>query len=429
MRFVSPSASTLRFDTVPTIFGPGATAEIGDEVRALGARRAVIITDANILATGLVDEVVGHLREAGVEAVVWSGAQMEPTEASALQAVEDLHGDTFSAYIGLGGGSCIDTAKVVNLLMHYPAELVAYVARPHGEGRKIPGLLAPIIGVPTTSGPGAESSGAAAFEIAALGEKASLVDRNLRPTLAIIDPLNTLSAPPAAVASAAYDALVQSLESYTSRPFDQVPAAPTRVREAMIGANPISNVWNEQALELCGHYLVRSVYGRNDIEAHVGMAKASMFSRMGTAGAHLPHANSAAVASLARGYLPAGFPGLDRPVVPHGYAVASTAAASFAFTYAGAPGRHRRASQLLGIGAEEIDDDGPRALEGWLRRTIELTGGPIHLESFGLTLDDVDRLVDKASSQVRLLPRSPRPVDRAALAAVFTASFAAGPRG
>ncbi len=423
VRFASPSASTLRWDTVPTIYGLGATAEIGQELRALDARRVAIITDENIVATGLVEEVLRHLREAAVEAVVWSGGQMEPTEASALRGVDDLGSERFDAYIGLGGGSCIDTCKVINLLTHHPAELVAYVAAPHGEGRKVPKALAPMVGVPTTSGPGAESAGAAALVIAALGEKASLVDRALRPSLAIIDPLNTLAAPPAVIASAGYDAVIQSLESYTSRPFDHVPAAPTRARSALIGANPISDIWCERALELCGRYLVRAVYGGHDIDAHVGMAQASMFSRLGTAGAHLPHANSAAVASLARGYTPTGFTGLDRQVVPHGHAVASTAAESFAFTYAGAPERHRRAAELLGIDPEEVRDDGARALARWIRRLIEITDGPTHLGVFGFASADVPSLVEKAAGQRRLLPRSPRPVNREALSEIFTRSL------
>ncbi len=422
-RYASPNATTLRWAPVPVLYGLGATAEIADELRALNARRVAIITDANIVETGLAEAVVDHAREGGTESAVWAEAQMEPTETSALRAVEALSGEKVDAYIALGGGSCIDTCKVVNLLSRYPAELVSYVARPHGEGRKVPGPLLPVIGVPTTSGPGSESTPAAALEVSALGEKASVVDPTLRPVLALIDPLNTVSAPPAVSASAGYDALIQSLESYTSRPFDHVPAAPARARSAMVGANPISDVWCERAIELCGRFLARTVHNGHDVEARVGMAQAAMFARLGTAGAHLPHANGSAIASLARHYSPRGFPGLDRPVVPHGQSVVATAAEAFAFTYAGAPERHRRAAHLLGAGPAQRGEDPEQVLPRWIRKLVETTGGPASIGVFGFTRADVPRLVEKAAAQTRLLPRSPRPVQADDLAEIFARSL------
>jgi hydroxyacid-oxoacid transhydrogenase len=425
-RHVSPNATTLRWAPAPLLYGLGATAEIGGELQAMGMKRLAIITDANVAATGLADEVAAYARQVGVDCVVWAGAEMEPTERSALRAVDELSAEKLDAYIGLGGGSALDTCKVVNLLSHYPAELVSYVARPLGEGRKVPGRLSPMIGVPTTAGPGAESTAAAALEISALGEKASIVDPALRPAMAVIDPFNTITAPPAATASAGYDALVQAIESYTSRPFDQVPATTARERPAMMGANPISDVWCERAIALCGSYLARSVHNGYDVEARVGMAQAAMFARLGTAGAHVPHATGAAIASLAHDYVPTGFVGLDRPVVPHGHSVVGAAAESLAFTYAGAPERHRHAAMLLGVGAVELNDAPQQALPRWIRRLVDVTSGPTHLGAFGFTSRDVPRLVDKAIAQTRLLPRSPRPVSREAMTEIFVRSLGQG---
>lgn len=413
----------MRWDTAPILYGLGATREIGDELQALGVRRVAIITDANIVATGLVDEVEAYASQAGLETVVWSGGQMEPTDASVLRAVADLSDEQLDGYVGLGGGSCIDTCKAVNLLRRYPADPVSYVARPHGEGRKVPGPLLPMIGVPTTSGSGAESTSAANLEFAALGDKATIIDPALRPALAIIDPLNTRAAPAAVTASSGYDVVIQALESYTSRPFDQMPAAPKRERSAMVGANPISDGWCERTLELCGRFLARAVAQGDDLDARVGMTLAAMFSRLGNAGAHIPHANAIAVSSLARGYTPPGFAQVDRPVVPHGYAVAATSPEAFAFTYAGAPERHLRAAELLGVSADEVRDNGERALSHCLRDLIKSTDGPSSLGVFGLTRDDVPGLAERAAAQKRLLPRSPQPVTADDLAGIFARSL------
>jgi hydroxyacid-oxoacid transhydrogenase len=423
VRFASPVATTLRWSPTPIVYGLGATREIGHELRSRGLARVAIVTDTNIVAAGLVDEITGYIRAAGADAIVWSGSEVEATESSILRAVDELAPEQFDGFIALGGGSCIDTCKIVNLLSRYPADLVSYIVRPQGEGRQAPGALRPMIGVPTTAGPGAESTSAAALDSTSLGGKGSIVDPALSAAVAIIDPLNTITAPAAATASAGYDALIQSIESYTSRAFDQVPAVPSYDRPPMVGANPLSDPWCERAIELCGRYLTRAVHNGYDVEARVGMTQASMFSRLGAAGAHVPHAIAPAVAAISRDYVPPGFIGLERPLVPHGQAVVAAAAEAFAFTYAGAPDRHRRAAQLLGITDDELTDAGGEALASWIQNLVAATGGPTGLRTFGLHEGDIPELARRAHEQRRLLPRSPRPVTEADLADILTRSL------
>ncbi|MDQ6730735.1 MAG: iron-containing alcohol dehydrogenase [Actinomycetota bacterium] len=417
-------ATTFLWEAAPVLYGLGATAEIGIELSRRGIRRAVIVSDANIRATGLVDEVVGWASESGVETIVWAESQLEPTDTSIAAAVDDLAGERIDGYVALGGGSCIDTCKAVSVGLADSAPLSTYVAQPHGEGRPVPRDRPPIIGMPTTSGSGAESTGAASIDFTKLGLKASIVDRALTPALAIVDPYNMVSAPPAVTASAGYDVLVQSLESYTSRAFDQVPPRPAHKAPPMVGANPISDVWGERAIALCGQHLIRAVHDGSDLEARIGMTQAAMFSRLGTAGAHLPHANAAAVSGLAPDtYVPAGFTGVDRSVIPHGQAVVSTAAEAFAFTYAGAPARHERAARLLGMTGDEAAHAGQDALSRWIRQMIKMTGGPNSLDEFGFGPSDIGPLVEMAIAQRRLLPRCPRPVTRDDLTGVFSRSM------
>ncbi|NWJ73933.1 iron-containing alcohol dehydrogenase [Pseudonocardia sp. ICBG1122] len=404
---------------MPVVYGLGAVAEIGHHARALDLERVLVVTDRWVAATAVVDDVSASLTEAGVETVVWSGTAVEPTEASVRRGVDELTGERFDGVVAVGGGSAVDTAKLLNLLLACPGELTDFVPAPRGGGRRATGPLPSLIGVPTTSGPGAECTPAAAVDIPGLGGKVSVVDPAMRPALAVVDPLATLDAPPAVTASAGYDALVQSVESYTSRPFDRVPAIPSHRRPPMVGANPLSDPWCERAIELCGRYLARAVHHGHDVEARVGMSQAALFSRLGAAGAHVPHALGAAIAAEARDHRPDGFDGLDRPLVPHGQSVVGAAAEAFAFTHSGAPERHDTAARLLGAPADEIDDGDGRALGRRIRQLVEATGGPVGIAAFGLTEQDVPALARRAAGQGRLLPRSPRPVTEDDLTAIL----------
>ena len=184
-------------------------------------------------------------------------------------------------------------------------------------------------------------------------------------------------------AASGMDVLSHALESYTSVRFDAKPAPedPTK-RPAFCGSNPISDVWCEQALELVGRYLRRAVMNGRDLDAryHMALASTAAGTGFGNAGTHLPHANAYPVAGAVENYRAEGYP--EMPMVPHGQAVSSTAAAVFRWTYPGDPGRHLRAAELLS-GQTFTNTDGSEALAHVLSELMSDIGMPAGLRTFG----------------------------------------------
>lgn len=287
----------------------------------------------------------------------------------------------------------------------------------------MPGPLLPLLGVPTTGGTGAEATTVAIIDLPDHHVKSGISHAYLRPLLGIVDPDLTLTTPPAVTASAGLDVLCHAIESYTAIAFDARPraASPDR-RPPYQGANPVSDVWSEQAIRLAGGALLRAVADGGDLAARSDMALAASAAgrAFGQAGVHIPHACSYPVAGLKHAWKPPGYPGEDR-FVPHGYAVVVTAAAAFRFTEPAAPERHRRVAELLtGRPVERgVHEALPRAFEQLIRDT----GAPGGLAELGYVEEDIPALVEGALKQERLLVCAPREVSAADLEAIARASL------
>lgn len=198
------------------------------------------------------------------------------------------------AFLAVGGGSVIDTAKLMNLYNEYPdADFMDFVNAPLGNGRPIDKQLKPLIAIPTTAGTGSETTGTAIFDLVEKRAKTGIAHRNLKPTLGICDPLNTKTMPSAVKASSGLDVLCHSLESWTAIPFNERMPRPSNpiLRPAYQGANPISDIFSLNALRACVKYLPRSVKDPEDYEAQSEMLLAATLAGVGfgNAGVHLCH--------------------------------------------------------------------------------------------------------------------------------------------
>jgi alcohol dehydrogenase class IV len=401
-------------------FGDGASDEIGYDLAQLGATRALVITDSGVAASGLAERVAEQMSRFGVQAAIFEGVHVEPTDAS-MQAAIDWARDNgpFDAFVAVGGGSSIDTAKAVNLLLTNPGELMDYINAPVGGGIAPVNPLHPLVAVPTTTGTGAESTTICVMDVLAQRVKTGISHQRLRPTLAVVDPLLTVTQPAGVTASAGMDILCHALESYTAAPYTAKERKQPEQRVPYCGANPISDMWSEKALSLLATHFRRAVTDGDDLDARRGMAMAATFAGLGfgNAGVHIPHANAYPIAGQVRDFHPAGYPA-DEPMVPHGMAVSLTAPEAFRFTFAAAPHRHLRAARLLEPGAAAPSDDASFLPDVLVRlmRDIELPAG---VGAVGFNDSDVDDLVDGALKQQRLLATAPRPVNAEDLGGIF----------
>ncbi|MDT4918179.1 MAG: hydroxyacid-oxoacid transhydrogenase [Pseudonocardiales bacterium] len=420
----APAESVFTYGAPALKFGDGAADEIGYDLAQLGARRALVITDAGVAATGLPQRVAEQMGRFDVVAEIFDGVRVEPTDASMQAAIDWARANgPWDAFVAVGGGSSIDTAKAVNLLLTNPGELLDYVNAPVGGGLDPVHALHPLVAVPTTTGTGSESTTVCVLDVIAQRVKSGISHARLRPTLAVVDPTLTLTQPPMVTASAGMDILCHALESYTARSYTAVPRKRPDERVPYCGANPVSDMWSERALALLATSFRRAVAHGDDLDARRDMALAATFAGLGfgNAGVHIPHANAYPIAGQAHAYHPAGYPG-DDPLVPHGMAVSLTAPEAFRFTFPASPDRHLRAAHLLEPATDVESGDG--TLPAVLTRLMRDIGLPGGVAAVGFGTGDVDELVDGALKQQRLLATAPRAVTADDLAGIFERSMA-----
>lgn len=412
----------------PTLtFGRGCLAEVGDRALSHGMTRVALFTDATLRATAHVEAVERSLRAAGLDVVVFDACHIEPTDASFQEAARFAQQGRFDGYVSVGGGSVIDTCKAANLYATHPVDdFLAYVNAPIGQGRAVPGPLAPHIACPTTAGTGSEGTGIAIFDLLSMKVKTGIAARHLRPTEALVDPTCAMTLPTLVTACGAFDILCHALESYTARPYTARPrpARPT-LRPASQGANPWSDMGCREALRLLGRFIVRGVNDASDAEARAELMWSATLAGIafGNSGVHAPHGMAYAVAGQVRGFQPPDYPDHEA-MVPHGMSVVLTAPAVFRFTAPGDPERHLEAAALLGADVRgAAPDDAGEVLAGRLGEIMRACAMPNGLAGVGYDEADVPALVDGAYAQQRLLVNAPVEMTRDVLADLFRGSM------
>jgi len=317
------------------------------------------------------------------------------------------------AFLAVGGGSVIDTAKLMNLYTNFPdSEFLDFVNAPLGKGMPITKPLSPLIAVPTTAGTGSETTGTAIFDLVSQKAKTGIAHRALKPTLGICDPLNTRTMPPAVHASSGLDVLCHSLESWTAIPYQSRTPRPSNPinRPAYQGANPISDIFSLQALKATVKYLPRAAKDPDDHEAQSEMLLAATLAGVGfgNAGVHLCHGMSYPISGQNPGYKHAGYV-TPSPIIPHGVSVAVTAPAVFKFTGASNPERHLAAAEAFGVDVSGVkrESAGEVLAEAVARFLVDLGDQPRGLRGLGFGRGDVEALVEGTLPQRRVLMLAP----------------------
>jgi len=267
------------------VFGRNAVNQLGEIAQRLRARRVLIVTDTVLERAGTLERVCKPLAAAGIETAAFTGGEPEPSMRAALACLDTARSARPDALVGLGGGSNMDLAKLTATLLAHGGSPADYV----GDG-KVPGPIAPLICVPTTAGTGSEVSAASVITDTENHIKVGILSNYLRPAVAVVDPLLTVSCPAKVTADSGIDALTHAIEAYTAVDNADFPLPPGE-RSVYQGRHPLGDLTAEKAIRLIGQYLRRAVKDGNDLEAREGMALAALlaglaFSNVGVAVVH-----------------------------------------------------------------------------------------------------------------------------------------------
>ena len=254
--------------TVPVLFGVGTSLKTGEQLKMLGATRALFVFDQGIKKAGIPDPIIKSVKDAGLEVSIFDNVKADPPFSTIEEGAAVGRKAGADSVIAIGGGSSMDTAKGISILLKNPSPLKQYTA-PNGPARK-PGSI--LITIPTTSGTGSEVTQVAVLTDDETHKKGGIA--GIRATLAIVDPALTKGMPPVITADTGLDALIHAIESVTS-----------------VVANPMSEIVGERAISIIVENLPRAVKDGNDIEARSQMAFAAMIAGFGfdNSMTHLPH--------------------------------------------------------------------------------------------------------------------------------------------
>lgn len=372
------------------LFGLGALSQAGDEIRRLGFRKVFLITDP-VLASLHLDRVSSILKEAGVEADVYTGGEPAPSLRLCEEAAAIASGSGCEAIVALGGGSNIDLAKAVSILVAHGGKLSDYV----GE-HKVPGPCVPIIAISTTAGTGSEVSGASVVSDEANNLKIGILDNHLRPLLAIYDPLLTVSCPPSVTADSGLDALTHAIESYNSIESPWMPQ-PETGRSFYQGKTPLTDLLAEEAIRLLGRWLPPAYLQPQNLEAREAV-------HMGSLIAGMSFSNAAVTACHALEYAigPAAH-------LSHGRGNAILLPYVMEFNMPARTREYARVAALLGeaVGGLSEAEAGYRAIAA-VRRLRAICGIPDRLRDVGIAEADLPTLAERAATAARILRCQPR---------------------
>lgn len=363
------------------ITGDGCASVVGAEAVALGARRVLLVTD-NVIRerTENVANALSSLRSAGTDVEVFAEVEHDPLVTTALRCTEFARAYRPDVIVGLGGGSSLDIAKATAIYL-------TNEDTPLGEMwglENVPKQGLPSVLLPTTGGTGSEASRACVLtdvEPDGAHKKKSIFSSKVVSTVAIVDPLLTMTAPPALTAATGMDALTHAIETYVSKE-----------------AQPLTDPLALEAIRLIGKYLRRAVGNGDDLEARRGMANAAFMAGLAFSNGQLGIVHAIAVVLGGQ---------FD---VPHGIANAIMLPYVMEFNEMAADERFARVAAVLGERVEGLSKrDAAHRASLAVFRLMDDIGVPRRLEAVNVPSEAIPTLADEIfRTQVRLRGVNPR---------------------
>ncbi|GAB3106590.1 iron-containing alcohol dehydrogenase [Aestuariicella hydrocarbonica] len=383
--------NNFSFTTTKTLINaPGSLNDLATHCEALGVQRPLIVTDQGIVGAGLLEQLETVIKASNLAHAVYDQVVADPAEAIVFAALKVAKQHQADGIIGFGGGSSMDTAKLIALLARSEEKLEDIYGVDQVKGQRLPLML-----IPTTAGTGSEVT---AVAIITTGEttKAGVVSPVLLPDIALLDAELTRGLPPHVTAATGIDAMVHAIEAYTSAH----------------KKNPYSDMLAREALRLMGANIVTAVKDGNNLEARQNMLLGACL-----AGQAFANAPVAAVHALA-------YPLGGHFHIPHGLSNSLVLPHVLRFN---APHAAPLYAELCDILCPEVnlrtDADKTNALIGYLEKLIETVGLPSTLSEAGVTEASLTTLASDAMLQQRLLINNPREVTESDALAIYQAAF------
>lgn len=374
------------------IFGCGERSALPLLLKKMDYRNALIVTDRFFTQkSSIVSELTQALDAAGIASRVFDGGLPDPSVDLCMGAcrwVAENGGQQIDHLIAIGGGSNIDLAKVLSVVLKYGGHPEQYI----GEGR-LPGKPLPLVAIPTTSGAGSEITPGAILVSDKASTKVALMDNDLRPGIVVVDPELTLSCPPKVTADAGIDALTHAIESYLtcdSAVFDRAG----NPDPGYSGRSHFSKLMAGEAIRLCFAHLPGAYGNGGNLEARTGMAYGSLMAAFSyaNAGLNAVHGLAYALANLTH--------------ATHG----STNAVFLPYVMeALLPVRRSDIAQIGRLAGLSGSDETDLARQAVLhtRDLIASVGIPTTLKDFGVTESDLEGLAENGLGVARLTKAFP----------------------
>mgnify|MGYP006295786203 CR=1 FL=1 len=373
------------------IFGVDAIPQyLGIEVQKLQVNKVLIVTDQGIMQAGIHKPVLKALESAGLEYAVFDEVLPDPAVEVFSKCLERARGQNFGLILGLGGGSSLDIAKSVSIMLNNEGPIESYAGV-----NLVPNPGIPLGLIPTTAGTGSEVTSISVLSDTQKNVKIGIVSDYMYADFVVLDPVLTLDLPKHITASTGLDALIHAIESYTGKK-----------------SNFITAPFAMQSIKLIAQYLRRAYADGSDLEARTGMLQASLlagmaFSNTQTAGAH------ACALSLGGSFH-----------LPHGVATSLMLPAVMRYNVIAVPDRFSEIARhfgehIQGLSVFEAAEKGIQAVE----RLIADVGFQTGLENYGVAKEDIDKLADGALLAKRLWENNPRTISLEECKNLFACSF------
>ncbi|MGF9660909.1 iron-containing alcohol dehydrogenase [Arthrobacter crystallopoietes] len=377
---------------------------VADIAAEMGSN-VLVCTDPRLAASEELQALVLSLKNRNLSVRIFGDTEAELPTPGIIACVEQLKGQDIDVIIGFGGGSCMDMAKVVSVLLTYGGEPSDY----YGEFA-VPGPVKPVIALPTTAGTGSEATAIAVVSDPGLGMKMGISSPHIIPFASVCDPELTYSCPPSLTAATGADTFVHLVESFTA-----ITREPTRTlasERVFVGKNVLTDSLALDGIRLVGRSLATAYKDARNVEARGDMMLAALYSGivLSNAGTAAAHAIQYPVGALT--HTPHGVGvGLLLPyVVRHNFSAIMPQLGQIAETLGrDTVGLDARSSAIAGV--EAIDE---------IIAAIEL---PSTLEELGVKESDLSRIATLSLNSKRLIDNNPVPLNLEAVSSIVQAAF------